>query len=76
MKQSASEWLANLPLHKCPTCSNETIFKSGCNDCEEKASLEIEKTDIANRLVEIENEIESLQNEKLVLTARQNEILD
>lgn len=34
-KGPATKWLESLPLYDCPTCGKETIFKSGCLDCEE-----------------------------------------
>lgn len=30
------DWLEKLIIYECPTCKQETIFKSGCMDCEEK----------------------------------------
>lgn len=33
-KTSETKWLESLSLYDCPTCGKETIFKSGCLDCE------------------------------------------
>lgn len=33
-KSEATRWIESLPIYNCPTCNKETIFKSGCTDCE------------------------------------------
>lgn len=31
-----TKWVRELPIYQCPTCKQDTIFKDGCLDCEEK----------------------------------------
>jgi hypothetical protein len=33
----AARWVRDLPRFDCPTCGKETIFRSGCSDCQEAA---------------------------------------
>lgn len=52
---NSSNWLLSLERYKCPTCNNETIFKSGCNDCETLANakqdfIDLNKEYTANQL--------------------------
>lgn len=35
----AAKWLNELETFKCPTCGKDTIFKTGCNECEEENEI-------------------------------------
>lgn len=67
---NASECLANLPLFKCDTCKNETIFKHQCTDCaaEEDRVIEIQGINLA--LEDISVEIKALVSKQDELRKR------
>lgn len=52
MSSEASNWLANLPEFCCPTCSQKTIFKSGCTDCDRLESDKEEIKDLEASIAE------------------------
>lgn len=35
-KSAETRWLESLPIYNCPSCNKETIFESGCLECEDE----------------------------------------
>jgi DNA repair exonuclease SbcCD ATPase subunit len=70
---SPIEWLEGLPIYNCPLCSEKTIFKESCFDCDTKMSQEYDMANLPEEIEKIEKEIARLQYK---LKARTEELSD
>lgn len=60
-------WLANLPLHNCPTCNKQTIFRSGCADCDALETARQDFQDLTAEYKQNAKDIRELQDRQLAI---------
>jgi hypothetical protein len=53
----AVKYLNSLERFDCPSCGQQTVFKSGCNDCLIKESNEEDQKALTKEIAQLEQEL-------------------